>query len=67
MGVRHVIGVGILYASLVYMYTKCTELQCRLTLKNAECELYKAAYEGYAEADKSKNKGKFLMKKKDEE
>lgn len=66
MGIRNAIGIGVLYAGFLYICNKCSALQCELAMKNVECELYKAAYETYAEADKAKNKAKFL-KKKDEE
>lgn len=63
MKFRHVIGVGILYAGVLYLYSKCCDLQTQLTFKSIECELYKAAYE--TESAKNKSKGKPL-KKKDE-
>ena len=64
---KRVIGLGVIYASLIWLYTECTNLRCKLTLKNAECEQYRTIISAYMDQN-GKGKIKYThFKKKDEE
>ena len=59
---RRGIGLGIFYGALMVLYTTYSDLKCRYVLKSAECEVYRALCDAYAdvlsEGKQSKKKEK---------
>ena len=49
------IGMGIMYACCIWLYTEYTELKCKYTLKTAECEFYKKALQIQLDAAEKNN------------
>jgi hypothetical protein len=39
---RHNFAVGVMYAALLYVCCKYKDLECKLALKEMECECYKS-------------------------
>ena len=53
---RHNLAMLIVYGSLMYVYSKCKDLECKLAVKTYECELYKTIAEQAVRTEKTDKK-----------